>query len=363
MCRKKIGAVLLAAAVLLAGCSRSPAYTGGTGSDSADRSEIPCDKEELFAMDTIITITCYGEKCKEAAEAAVAEVNRLDALLSVGNPDSEVSVINANGSGPVSEDTRVIIREALRVWEETGGAFDITIYPLMVEWGFTTESFHVPEPERIRELLEHVDSGQICLDEEAGTVTIGEGQGIDLGGIAKGYTSDCLMEIFEEYELDSAVISLGGNVQCYKRKPDGSLWICAIEDPNHPLEDPNNPSTDDDFLGIVELDGQAAITSGAYERNFTDEETGNVYHHILDPATGYSAYAGLISVTVVSKSGILADTISTACYVMGLDDSLAYWEDHKDEFDLIMMTDDNTVYVTEGMKNVFTTDYPLVVVS
>ena len=320
-----------------------------------DSGDMPVSVGELFAMDTYMKITCYGEHAEEAVTAAAQEIRRLDALLSVGNPDSEVNAINEHGSGSVSEETMTMLKQALEAYETTGGAFDITIYPLMVEWGFTSGDFRVPDQTSIDALLKLVDSSELVLDEEKATLTLGEGQGIDLGGIAKGFTSDRLMELFEEYDVVAAVISLGGNVQCYRTKPDGSLWRCGIIDPNYPDDESN-------LMCVVELDGQAAITSGAYERNFTDPDTGVLYHHILDPSTGYSANSGLTSVTVISEKGILADTLSTALYVMGLDAALEYWQEYGDDFDLVLMTEDDRVYVTGGMKDRITSDYPIVVV-
>ena len=189
---------------------------------------------------------------------------------------------------------------------------------------------------------------------ENDTLTLGNGQGIDLGGIAKGYTSDRLMQLFSEYGLDSGMVSLGGNVQLYKSKPDGSLWKCGIQDP-HQGEDGSS------LLGVLQAENCAIITSGAYERNFTDEE-GNFYHHIIDPATGYPAERGLISVSIISEQGILADGLSTACYVMGLDKSIEYWKSSEQPFDMILMTDEDEVYVTEGIAERFQTDYPVQII-
>jgi thiamine biosynthesis lipoprotein len=249
-----------------------------------------------------------------------------------------------------------MIREAMSLTETTGGAFDMTIYPLMELWGFTTGDFGVPAEEELESLLSSVGSDRLTLDETNSTLTLGENQGIDLGGIAKGFTSDRLMEIFAEYDLVSGVVSLGGNVQCYGTKPDGSLWRCGIE---NPLE----PDDTSSLLGILSVDGQAVITSGAYERYFVDEDTGETYHHILDPKTGYPANNGLISVTIVSDSGLLADGLSTACYVMGLEDSIQYWENYGENFDLILMTEDGEVYITQPLVESFTSDYPTYVIT
>ncbi|MBO4289949.1 MAG: FAD:protein FMN transferase [Lachnospiraceae bacterium] len=316
------------------------------------QTEIPSATRDIFAMDTYMTLTCYGEHAEEALARAVEEIHRLDDLLSTGKADSEVSRLNAEGGGPVSLQTQTMIEEALRVYRRTEGAFDITVYPLMELWGFTGDSPAVPDEEALRTCLEKVGADRLKLSGDM--LTMGEGQAIDLGAIAKGYTSARLMQIFGEYELTSAIVSLGGNVQCFGTKPDGSLWRCGIREPEG-----------DGYFGVVQAADKAVITSGGYERFF--EEAGQTYHHILDPRTGQPARAGLISATVVSENGMLADALSTACYVMGLEDSADYWREYGAEqggtFELILMTEDEEVWITEGLKEAFTTECPLHVIT
>lgn len=356
--------MLLVCSMVLSGCgSPSGAAKGeGTAQDPAGQEEtvvtageIPSATQDVFAMDTYMTITGYGEKSEEAVEAAVEEIKRLDAMLSVGNADSEIARINKNGTGTISEDTQTMLEEALSLYQSTDKAFDITIYPLMVEWGFTSENYHVPDEATLKKLLKEVDASRLQYDEKTRTLTLGKNQGIDFGGIAKGFTSDRIMEIFKEYDLVSGCISLGGNVQTYGLKTDGTPWRCGIQ----------NPDSEDDansFLGIVSVADQAVITSGGYERYFTDEKTGTVYHHILDPSTGYSARSGLTSVTIVSDNGMLADGLSTSIYIMGLEKATEYWKKYGDSFQMILMTEDDQVYITEGLTDCFTTEFPLSVI-
>ena len=350
---KKCLPVLLVFLLLTAcGVSQPPSdqvpETGAVESSSIP-DEIKSAKRDIFAMDTYMTITCYGDRCEEAADAAEAEIQRLDTLLSVGNPESEISKINESGEGVLSEDSKIMLEESLKIFRETEGAFDITVYPLMVLWGFTSEDYHVPENGELENVLSAVGSEKLVYQD--GAVRLAKGQGIDLGGIAKGYTSDRLMEIFTEHELSAAIISLGGNVQLYKTKPDGSFWKCGIQDPNQADEGGS-------LLGVLEAEDCAVITSGAYERFFKDEN-GETYHHILDPATGRPAFNGLKSVTIVSDRGILADALSTACYVMGLEKSIDFWRSGQEDFDMILMTDADEVYVTEGIAEQFSANYPM----
>lgn len=311
------------------------------------RKQVPSASKEIFAMDTYMTITCYGENCEDAVNASVEEINRLDNLLSIGKETSEISKLNESGSAVLSDDSITMIKEAIDVYQKTNGAFDITVYPLMVAWGFTTQDFTVPEESTIQELLSYMGCDKLQLNEEKKTLVLGKHQGIDLGGIAKGYASDQLIEIFKKYDLAAGLISLGGNVQTYKTNTDGSRWRCGITNP----ADPEGT----DYLGILNLEDQAAVTSGAYQRNFTDEKTGKTYHHIIDPATGYSADSGLTSVTIICPKGIVADALSTSFYVMGLEKATEYWHTYgaEDHFEFVVQTEDGTVYATSGIADQF----------
>lgn len=294
---------------------------------------------QLFAMDTVMSFTAYGRDCERAVDAAIAEVERLDRLLSTGDEKSEVSRINRDGGGVLSEDTAVILEEAMGIYERTGGLFDVTIYPLMELWGFSTREYHVPTKEELLETLPLVDGGTIWFDGER--VELGEGQRIDFGGIAKGYTSALVMEVFRECGIESGMVTLGGNVQVLNRKTDGSKWQVAIRDPQNV----------EGILGVVGVENRAVITSGGYERYF--EEDGNTYIHILDPRTGYPADGDLLSVTVISEDGMLADALSTSLYLMGSEGALAYWKEYGEVFDLVLVTEDGEIWITEGIEEDF----------
>lgn len=319
--------------------------TAMLGSAVAD---MPSASKETFAMDTYMTVTCYGDHAAEAVDDAIAEIQRLNNLLSIGLSDSEISVLNANGSNVMSEDSAAMIDTALSVYASTGGAFDITILPIMELWGFTTGEFAVPSPEALSDTLSRVNCDLIAWDSTTRTLTLGEGQGLDLGGIAKGYTTDRLAQIFKKHGIPSAVVSLGGNVHCYGNKPDGSLWRVGIQ----------SPYDRSGIVGIVRIADKCVITSGAYERYF--EQDGKKYHHIIDPETGYPADSGLISVSIVTDKGVLADALSTSLYIMGLDGACDYWRTYGDSFDVILMTDDDQLYISEGLSDTFTSDaYPI----
>jgi thiamine biosynthesis lipoprotein len=329
----KAGCGLFAMLAVQAAC-------GGIQSEAAEASR------QLFAMDTFMTLTAYGTDAQEAVDAAADEITRLDAILSTGDSESEIYQINQQGGGILSEDTAYLVERSLSLYQETDGAFDIAIYPVMEAWGFTTDEFRVPEESELEELLTRCDAGEIQYDPESKEITFGmDGMRIDLGGIAKGYTSGRIMDIFREYGITSGLVNLGGNVQTCGTKTDGSLWRVAVQD----------PADSEEYIGILSVSDQAVITSGGYERYF--EEDGRTYHHIIDPTTGYPAENGLISVTVISSDGTLADGLSTSLYIMGLEQAVSYWESRQDLFDMVLMTDDREIYVTEGIAEQFASDY------
>ncbi len=324
---------------------------------SKESMETPSASQDIFAMDTYMTVTAYGEKCTEAVQAAVDEINRLDDLWSVGNSESEISILNENGSVILSDETYTVVKEALELYDSTGGLFDITVYPLMVEWGFTTEDYKVPTDEKIKELLKLTGIDKISLDDETHQITLETGTQIDLGGIAKGYTSAKIMDIFSEYGIVSGLVSLGGNVQLYGTKVDGSDWRVGVENPDNTIK----ALSTSDYIGVVQISDKALITSGGYQRYFIDEN-GEKHHHIIDPRTGSPSNSGLISVTIVSDDGLLADGLSTSLFIMGKDDAISYWHEHSDQFDFILVDSEGKIYVSKGIENNFSSelDYEIV---
>ena len=229
----------------------------------------------------------------------------------------------------------------MQVSEKTNGAFDITIYPLMELWGFTTKNYRVPESNEITEALKGVSYTNVSVNGQQ--VALTGGSSIDLGGIAKGYTSSRVIQIMKDCGIEHAIVNLGGNVQVLGTKTDGSDWRVAIQ----------NPASENSYLGILSTADKAVITSGGYERYF--EQDGQVYHHIIDPQTGYPSDSDLTSVTIVCSDGTTADALSTALFVMGLDGAKELYRSGAIDFDMILF-DGSKVYVSEGIKDTFSTD-------
>ena len=334
---KRIGALLLALAAVsgLAGCgTRDP--------DEAQESI------QVIAMDTAMVFTAYGERSTRAVYDAEEEVRRLDALLSRTSESSEVSMLNEAGGKavPVGAEICGLLQTAADYAQATDGAFDITIAPLVSAWGFTTDSYQVPAQEEIDGLLVHVGMEHVHLF--GGDASLDEGTMIDLGGIAKGYAADQVAEIFRSRQVPRGKIELGGNILVIGDKPDGTAWRVGIQDPKR-------ADAADGLVGVLNLMDAFAVTSGSYQRYF--EQDGKIYHHIIDPATGYPADSGLTSVTVVADSepgnGTMCDALSTALFVMGEEKALDFWRSGRYDFQLVLVTADGRVVVTGGLRDSF----------
>ena len=297
--------------------------------------------KEIFAMDTHISITVYGDIDPEALDAAEALLTEREQLWSVTLKESDIGRINDSGGNAVdvSEETVEIVSYALRMAESTGGAFDPTVYPLVRAWGFTTDEYRVPSQAEIDGLLSLVDFGAVSV--EAGSVSLAAGMQIDLGGIAKGYAGDEAVNLLKQYGAVSAMISLGGNVHVIGGKPDGSAWKIGVKSP-----------ADGSLLGVLSVRDRCVITSGAYERYFIADD-GTKYGHIIDPDTGYPADNGVLSVTVVGTEGGRCDALSTALFVMGADGACDYWRANEG-FEMLMLTDEGVLYITDGIAGNFT---------
>lgn len=301
----------------------------------------------FLAMDTVMSVTVYGgagqeaeEAASEALEAARAEIEALEKLFSATDPDSELYAANHSGgqSITVSENTAALLSRALELCGETDGALDVTIYPVVKAWGFTTDSYRVPAEDELAELVKRVDFTQIKLD--GTTLTVPEGMELVLGAVAKGYAADRAAALLEARGVSAAKLELGGNIHLVGTKPSGAPWQVAVRDPSG-----------EGAMGLLQTDGGAVVTSGGYERYF--EQDGITYWHIIDPSTGRPAHSGLVSVTITAPSGTLADALSTALFVMGKEKAEAFWRERQD-FDFILIGEDGTVTVTPGLAGRFT---------
>ena len=308
---------------------------------------------QVIAMDTAMIFTAYGVNSTKADYAAEEEVYRLEAMLSRTDEESPVAQLNSQGTAEVDGELWALMETAMEYTAATGGAFDITVAPVTVAWGFTTDSFQVPTQAELDSLVPLVGTDHIhnLGGNGDGTVTVelDPGTQIDLGGIGKGYASDRVAAIFREYEIPRGLVQLGGSVLAIGDRPDGAAWVVGIKDPR----DPDNANA---FAAVLNLTDAYAVTSGSYQRYF--EQDGETYHHLIEPATGYPADSGLTSVTVVADSadgnGTMCDALSTALFVMGEEKALDFWRSGQYDFQLVLVTEDGRVVVTEGLTDVLT---------
>lgn len=315
-------AILLAA--LAAGCRAAP------------------ESRTVYAMDTVMTLTAYGAEASAALSEAEEEIFRLDKLLSRFSAYGETAAVNGNAGGEtaVSEEFAALTALAQRIAAQTRGAFDPTVAPAMDAWGFGSGAYRVPAEDELAALLPRIGAERIVCSDAA--VSLGEGQALDFGGIAKGYAGGRVKEIFAAHGC-TGTLDLGGDVVLVGAKEDGSAWRVAVKDPNDTRS----------FLGTLTLSDCAVVTSGVYERYFT--EHGVRYHHILDPRTARPAESGLVSVTVVCADSAYADALSTAAFVLGAEGALAVRDALKDEmpFELLLVTEDGRVRYTAGLDGAF----------
>lgn len=335
--------LVLAATIILLQAN----YLSGCGVASEERN--------FFAMDTYMTIVCYGDDAKEAVDEAVDRINELDNLFSVGKDTSEVSIINNEKTLIASDEMIDVISRSIDIYKKTNGAFDITVKPLVDLWGFATGELYVPSKDEINRYLDVTGIDDIYIEETASKIDIGTNQKVDLGGIAKGYATDEVKKILDKHDIKSAYMSLGGNVYCYNRKIDGSKWTIGITN-----QTTNSQNT---CFATVEVVDRAVITSGGYQRYLIDEATNEKYIHILDPYTGYPSKSDILSVTIISTDATLSDALSTACYVMGKDNMIEYWKDSLDNFDFVIYTEDDKVYASYGLVDAINSDMDIIFVN
>ena len=292
---------------------------------------------QTFAMDTIMQFTAYGPKGQQALAHASARVQELDQLFSVTRSTSEIYAVNHAQGEPValSEDTVRLLAQSLELCSQTGGALDITAYPAVRAWGFTTGDYQVPSADELSALAAQIDYTQVELTENQ--VRLPEGMELDFGAVAKGYTGEVLAQELRELGVESAILTLGGNVQTIGSRPGGDPWRIGVQDPEG-----------DGYLMVLSLVDQAAVTSGGYQRFF--DADGERYWHIMDPASAAPARSGLTSVTIVGDSGTQCDGLSTALFVLGWEDAAGFWREHQG-FDAVLVDEDGRIAITAGLED------------
>lgn len=271
--------------------------------------------QDFFAMDTYMNIKLWGNGAEEAALELQQMINELSTTWSAASERSLLGMLNAGVDVSLTAEQQQILdrAEALSAW--TGGAFEPKLRSVSRAWGFYNQAYRVPEAQAVADALQQ--------------------RQWDLGGVMKGYAGQMAAEFLKTTQVERGILSLGGNIQTYGEKENGEPWRIAIQNPRG-----------GDPIGTLSVYGtMSVVTSGSYQRCFSVD--GVNYHHILDPKTGYPAESGLVSVTVICDDGMTADALSTALFVMGLEQGSRFWQE-KGGFEAVFVLTDGSIYATAG---------------
>lgn len=328
--KKIVIMVLILSISLFSGCKK----------DDTTKSE----SSEVFVMDTYVTQTVYGVNRNKAILNVNKTLRKLEKNLSLYIAGSDIDKINNNaGLLPVKVDsyTYDIIYKSYVYSENSDGIFDITIAPLSKLWGITSENPKVPAEEQINQALKLIDYKKIEFNKKENSIFLKDkNMAIDLGGIAKGYICDVIKQEYDSLNVDSALVSIGGNIFAYKTKPGNKAYTLGIRDPY---------GESNDIIGKLNATNKVVATTGAYERFFESE--GKIYHHILNTKSGYPVDSAVASATIVSEDGGLADFLSTTIFIEGIDGIEKY--KNLGNFEFIVIYENKDVVVSEGLVSDF----------
>lgn len=301
--------------------------------------------QTYYDLNTVSEITLHNVK-ESDSEKILKECG--DILLNIDNTmsktrnNSDVSKINENAGEEyvkISNDTFEVIKKAISFSDISNGVFDISIGPVVDLWGIGTDNARVPNKDEITEKLSLVNYKDISINEKTKSIKLNKkGMEIDLGGIAKGYAADKIVEYLKSQNVDSAIINLGGNVFILGEKAKDTPFKVGIQDPT---------SEGGTSIGNIAVSNKSVVTSGIYERYL--EKDGTIYHHMIDPSTGYPFENNLSSVTIISSSSIVGDGLSTTTFGLGLEKGMELIESLNNT-DAIFITKDKKVYTTSNLK-------------
>ena len=299
---------------------------------SCDRNVYPLSSTQIM-MDTVVTVTIYDGD-DDVLTGAMQLCKKYENLLSKTLQGSDVYKINHANGQPVTvdDDTAELLRIALEIAQKSDGAFDPTVLTLVELWDVNNATT-APNDADIQAALTSVGYQSILLD--GNVVTAKNGAKLDLGGIAKGFIADKVTSYLKENGIKSAIINLGGNTVLVGQKNGGDFSV-GVQKPF---------GKQDELCTTVMLHDKTAVTSGTYQRYF--EQNGRIYHHIINPKTGYPTDNGLNAVTVVTNSSAVADGLSTACLILGIEKGKALAKQYGAE--LIFVDKDGKLTVTDGL--------------
>lgn len=294
-----------------------------------------------FKLNTVVTITIYDSQDTSLLDDALALCDHYEEIFSRTKKSSELYQLNqgllprSEDGFSISSDLEALIQSGLSYSELSQGAFDISVEPVSSLWDFTSGEKVVPPENQIQDALSLVNYKNVKV--KNGSLSFQqEGMGLDLGAIAKGFISDKIKEFLVSKGVKSATINLGGNVLCIGSKPDKTPFRIGIQ---KPFADRNETAA------VVNITDKAVISSGIYERYF--EKEGKIYHHILNPKTGYPCETSLISVTIIADHGVDGDGLSTACFALGLEKGMELINTLSD-VQAVFITDDYELHYSDN---------------
>jgi thiamine biosynthesis lipoprotein len=307
---------------------------------------------EGAAMGTHVAFAAYttpsvdGAATHAAFDAALAEIKRVEALMTTWRPDSDIGKVNAaagKSAVAVTDETFAIVKEAVHASEISGGTFDITFQTLHGLWKFDEDlDPHPPTDAAIKARLPFVGYKNIALDPAAKTIKLAKNRTqISLGGIAKGYAVDRAVKVLEKAGLRSFFVQAGGDLFARGLKPENKEWSAGIRDPRGP---------ENKYFAMLPISDHAFSTAGDYERSYV--VGGKRYHHIIDPRTGWPATASR-SVTIWAPTALLADEIDDAVFILGPQKGLALVES-LDGVGAIIVDAKNDVWVSKRLRGKLT---------
>ena len=339
-------ASLLLSSAAFSGCS----LKANTAENSDAGSQEPVSATAI-KLNTAVTVTIYDSQDRELLTECMNLCDKYEKIFSRTASDSELYQLNHRELTPVAgtEDTfqvsdplAELIRKGLYYSELSEGAFDIAIEPLTSLWDFTAEDPQVPEDRLIQEALTKCDYHNVSVNDNNEVILKTEDTAIELGAIAKGYIADRLKDYLISQGVKSAIINLGGNVLCIGGKPDDSSFKIGIQ---KPFADRS------ETIAVMDIKDKSVVSSGVYERCF--EQDGTLYHHLLNPRTGYPYDNGLIAVTIISDESVDGDALSTTCFALGLEDGMKLAES-LDNVQAFFVTSDYEIHYTKDFQKEIT---------
>jgi FAD:protein FMN transferase len=302
-------------------------------------------KQTAFLMGTVVTVKVYDEGKEEVLSPIFKRIETLAGQIAVNEKESEISEVNEKaGVQPVkvSEDIYKLVEAGKIYSEKANGSFDISVGPLTGLWHIGYSDARKPEQSEIEAILPLIDYQHIELNEENQTIFLkNAGMKLDLGAIAKGFITDEVILMLDEYQIESAIIDLGGNIYVKGLNPKDKKWTIGIQDPFSPRGE---------IVGKITETNKSIVTSGVYERYL--EVDGIKYHHILNPVDGYPFENDIAGVSIISEKSIEGDALSTSVFSKGIKEGMEFIEEIEGA-EAIFVGHDKKIYMTSGIRSQF----------